>query len=178
MTNRTEGAKYDRNLSTTEIAKLIRADIKTAIKAGQLPKGIKVGVRSRYFAGGSSIDLTITAFPGQVLNPASVYANALSVFEERSRPYYSQAVRQALATLDGLMDAYNHDASDSMSDYFDVKFYGHVSVRCAQEAAERAVLLANDALADLRVAKNAGDNMSHWIDGYDTSGGDSVARRY
>lgn len=47
MTNRTEGAKYNRNLSTTEIAKLIRADIMTAIKAGQLPKGIKVGVRDR-----------------------------------------------------------------------------------------------------------------------------------
>lgn len=178
MNARTEGSKYDRNLSTTEIAKLIRADIKTAIKAGQLPKGIKVGVRSRYFAGGSSIDLTITAFPGPVLNPALIYSLELSVFEERQRPHYSLPVRKALATLDGLMDAYNYDASDSQFDHFDVNFYGHVSVRCSQEAAERAVLLANDALTDLRVAKSAGDSMNHWLDGYDTSGGDAVARRY
>lgn len=178
MNERTTGSKYDAKLSKTEIAKRIRADIKAAIAAGELPKGIKVGVRTKYFAGGSSIDLTITEFPGAVLNPAHVYANELSVFESRCRMLYTLEVRKALATLDAIMGAYNYDGSDSQFDHFDVNFYGHVSVRCAQTAAERAVLIANDALADLRVAKNSGDDVSHWLDGYDLSGGDEVARRF
>lgn len=38
---RTYGAKYDRGLSTAEIAKRVREDIKAGIEAGTLPRGLK-----------------------------------------------------------------------------------------------------------------------------------------
>jgi len=49
------GPKYKRDLDVKDIAKLVRQDIKDAIKGGELPKG-KYGVRISRFAGGCSLD--------------------------------------------------------------------------------------------------------------------------
>lgn len=53
-------------MTTTEKAKAIRADIKTAQKAGQLgelPAEAKFSVRTSYFAGGSSVDVELRNVP-------------------------------------------------------------------------------------------------------------------
>jgi hypothetical protein len=136
MYERVYGDKYNRELSTTEIAARIRADIKGAIAAGELPRGIKVSVRTSYFSGGSSIDLKITAFPGRILRAGHDHARG---FEN----YFTPEAYQAKKTLQAIMDAYNHDGSDITTDYFDVRFYGHAEFDWRLEQAERKADKAN-----------------------------------
>ena len=153
MYERHYGHKYQeqQGLSTTEIAKLIRADIKQAIKEGLLPDRWKYSVKSRSFAGGSSIDVRVRDcadgwieceghVPGSkqmlpnggwtALNCPNVWCSA------RNDPEYAHAAtphkvlgeeaRVAKMTLQRIHDSYNHDGSDAMTDYFDVNFYGTV----------------------------------------------------
>ena len=37
------------------------------------------------------------------------------------------AAMEVVVTLDAILDAYNHDGSDPMTDYYDVRYYSHVS---------------------------------------------------
>ena len=135
------GAKYDQvsRLSTTEIAALIRADLKLARKAGKMaakagdlavadpiadaPDGIRFSVRSEYFSGGSAIRIAILRIPE---------AWGYEEREDRDWPgrKYTGAT-EALADLGmavkAVMNAYNYDGSDSQTDYYDVNFYGSVS---------------------------------------------------
>ena len=132
------GAKYDHEhrLSTTDIAKLIRQDIKLARKVAKMaaapgslavadpiadaPAEVKFSVRSQYFSGGSSIDIHICGIP---------QAWGWETREDRYG-YMTEMATPALAALareiKSIMDAYNHDGSDIQSDYFDVRFYGSV----------------------------------------------------
>ena len=131
MTTTTYGTKYNTNLTTTEIAAAIRADIKAAQKTGALPKGVKISVKTDYFSGGSSIDLTIKAFPGQRIHtPAGVVQSASFDFIHPSlrAPRYEAPVQAVLDTLEALHKAYNYNGSDISSDYFHVRFYGSVTV--------------------------------------------------
>lgn len=138
------GAKYEqvKHLSTTEIAKLIRADIKLARKVetklgtaagadiaivdglaalASMPKTIKVSVRSEYFSGGSSIDVRVYNLPEKGWG---------YVHEEYPRPHWTPGAELS-AILDALAEihrAYNYNGSDAMVDYFDVNYYGHVDV--------------------------------------------------
>ena len=56
MYERSYGYQYEaqKGLTTSQIAKLIRADIKTAVKEGLLPNTWKYSVRTQTFAGGSA----------------------------------------------------------------------------------------------------------------------------
>jgi hypothetical protein len=134
------GAKYDheRRLRTTDIAALIRQDIKLAVKLARLaaapgalavpdpftgvPAQIRYSIRSKYFSGGSSIDIFIQHIP-----------DAWG-FAEQEDPYWpghmetrpTPELRALAAALKEIMGAYNHDGSDSMTDHYDVRFYGSV----------------------------------------------------
>jgi hypothetical protein len=119
--HRRYGAKYDRNLSRTAIAGAYRADIKAAIAAGELPKGLKVSVRCRRSGHSGAIDQTVTAVPEgfAIINPARVtnpHGNNL-----RHTPEAAALLRK----LHDMLDAYDYDGSDSMSDYYDHNFYGN-----------------------------------------------------
>ena len=134
---RAYGAKYDRNLTTAQIAALIRAQIKLARKLakqaagedgavklpdpiGDAPAEIKFSVRSARFSGGTSIDISITNEPKDW---------AWEMREDRYGCVMEMATPalQALADeLAGLMRAYNYDGSDITTDCFDVNFYGSV----------------------------------------------------
>lgn len=136
--NRWYGAKYDHDyrLSTVDIAKLIRQDIKVARKVAKMaatpgsiavadpiadaPAEIKFSVRSQYFSGGSSIDIHIVGIPA---------AWGWETREDRYG-YMTEMATAPLAALarelKSIMDAYNHDGSDSQFDHFDVRFYGSV----------------------------------------------------
>ncbi|MFH8805282.1 hypothetical protein ACH4F6_38035 [Streptomyces sp. NPDC017936] len=133
---RTYGAKYDRNLSTVQIAALVRAQIKLARKLakqsagedgavklpdpiGDAPAEIKFSVRSERFAGGSSIDISI-------LNEPKGWA--WEIREQHGYPMEmaTPAMRALVDELAGLLRAYNYDGSDITTDYFDVNFYGSV----------------------------------------------------
>lgn len=134
------GAKYDEKLSTTEIAALVRGEIKAAVKSGKLPAA-KYSVRTSYYSGGSSIRVQISdlakggaaVFEPEYLargtdflmGPSVITADDRYVRPSRYLPWVNDAVEQ----VEEMLRAYNHDGSDTMTDYFDVKFYAHVDVR-------------------------------------------------
>lgn len=149
-----QGAKYDSNRSTNDIAIAIRADIKSAKgkPAGEpwaLPKGLKVSVRLEKFAGGCSINARITAFPGALLNTASVVSQKLLPNEPLRYPRLTKEGARVVAVLDALMASYNYDRSDPQSDYFAVRFYGDAEVHHEYAAQRKLELLASPELAEL-----------------------------
>ena len=151
--NRTYGAKYasmgDKYLPAADIAKLMRADIKKMIDTGTLPGTTKnYSVRVHNYSGGRSINIRAKDLPGMWqtctgIVPGSedgysaracrdVWCKGLDLPEYRHAAHThltlsvdGQRVRKLLQTVH---DAYNYDGSDSMTDYFDVNYYGTVDV--------------------------------------------------
>lgn len=152
MSNRHYGSNYDSKLSTKEIAALIRAEIKRRVKANELPEW-KYSVRYRSFAGGTAIDVVATSpHPTMLCQPGYYFASKDAdrdvelPIDGQWRPCRIRAgeswhvarkdVEHTTVTfvrqqLQALMDSYNHDGSDIMTDYFDVNFYGHANVEAA-----------------------------------------------
>ncbi|MGW3932919.1 hypothetical protein ACWECC_33220 [Streptomyces microflavus] len=140
------GARYQEveNLTTTQIAKRIRADIKLARKVeaklgtatgsevsvvdslaalATMPRQIKVSVRSEYFSGGSAIDVRVYNLPEKGWG----YVRETDMWG-KPRWVPGPELRPILTALEELHGAYNFDGSDSMVDYFHVNYYGHVDV--------------------------------------------------
>ncbi|MGZ4530823.1 MAG: hypothetical protein ACXVXP_00555 [Mycobacteriaceae bacterium] len=169
MYERSYGYRYEEagRLDTAAIAKLIRRDIKTAISEGLLPARWAYSVRIDRFSGGSSIDVRVKhcadawmPCPGYKVGTrhespgggwtatgcGNVWCKAGGQYRDRSGAEDHEVLtEEALAarmTLERIHGAYNHDGSDSMTDYFDVNYYGTVgfqSVESAQwEAEEKA----------------------------------------
>lgn len=129
MTTTEYGSKYaaTKHLSKTEIAKLIRSDIKAAVKAGKLPVA-KYYVNTHYFAGGSSIDVRFAHVKEDgfvLLNPERVRFDLDTDSREFTRlNIYSVRAEAIMSELKAISDAYNFDGSDTQTDYFHVRFYG------------------------------------------------------
>ncbi|WP_267396185.1 MULTISPECIES: hypothetical protein [unclassified Sphingomonas] len=130
--NESRGSKYEatRNLPLTEVAKRMRADIKAAQVAGTLAVGLKVSVRVAHH---TAIDVRVTAAPNGFAfhNPAALHHE----HETRNGPWspfhrerYSPEWKAAKDALEAIHRSYNRDNSDSMTDYFDVRFYGDVGI--------------------------------------------------
>jgi hypothetical protein len=136
-----EGSRLEmtKGLSRAEIAKLFRADVKDAIKRGDLPKGLKVSIRTHEYAGGGSINAKVTAVPEgfKVLHAARLYAEACCPHVASDRPYHTAEAAAVEKKLDALLSAYNFDDSDSMTDYFHVRFYKSVGFDWELEKAEK-----------------------------------------
>jgi hypothetical protein len=140
------GARYDevKHLSTTEIARRIRADIKLARKVeaklgtatgaevaltdpltalAAMPKQIKVSVRTDYFSGGSAIRVNVYNLPEKGWG----YVQERDM---RGEPRWvpGPELSAILAALKEIHGAYNFDGSDSMVDYYHVNYYGQVEV--------------------------------------------------
>ena len=161
-----KGSKLEetRNLNTTEIAKLIRKDIKAAKKAG-LPVG-KVSVRTSYYAGGSSIDVEVkslhpVAGPLFTVDSALMEMDGCSVYwgDQQSATY-----KRIMDTLNGIMGQYNWDNSDSMTDYFDVRFYGHAEF--SHELREAELQRAKDEAAKVRAHEAEHEHGQEWVQAY------------
>lgn len=150
MANNFQGTKYEATakLSLTDVAKLCRADIKAAVKAGTLPQGLKVSVRTDYYAGGASIRVAVTALPAgfPVLNAERVkvdHEDPHTFRPEYHYPRYTPEATALLKTLAGIFDAYNFDNSDSMTDYFHTRFGdGRPKFEHELEEVDRAAVLA------------------------------------
>lgn len=165
MYERSYGYKYEEGerLSTTEIAKLIRADIKTAVRDGMLPAEWKYTVRTSYGANCSSIDVGVencadawVQCPGYKIGSrhelegggwtaagcGNVWCKAGGQYKDDAGAEYHDVLTEEAAvakmTLDRIHGAYNHDGSDSMVDYFDVNYYGHVTFQDARSARWKA----------------------------------------
>lgn len=114
MYEKTYGAKYEqtKGLRRVEIAKLIRADIKAAVAAGELPK---VSYSVRASGGGNSIHVRIAW-------------KARPVGDRPAIERYTAETRALRSAVEQIVEAYNYDCSDLQSDYFDVRFYGSVDI--------------------------------------------------
>lgn len=131
------GAKYDPKRSLTDIAKMIREEIKLLRKIGNLesdgavaipspiadmPAGIKVSVRQPHYG---AIDITLSGIPAEW---------GWVKGGDYRRPWmgehwmHTPALESLMKELRTLMGAYNYDRSDIMVDHFDVRFYGDVDV--------------------------------------------------
>lgn len=153
MSERTYGSKYDKNLNTTQIAALVRGQVKAAVKSGELPAG-KYSIRTSHFAGGSSIHVKISDLKGDIFEPEYLrdgdkYLMGPSIEDESGwhRPHrFKLWVVAAVKRVEAMLADYNHDGSDIMTDYFDVKFYATVDVDYGPEELEaaRAALVAAD----------------------------------
>lgn len=134
-----QGSKYEqaRYLSLTEIAKLIREDLKMSRKAGQVAPGsadlaipdpiadapaqIKYSVRTRYYSGGGAIDLTIKNVPA-----SWGWTEGTNEFGEPCK-VATRAFAALHDEVERIHNAYNYDNSDAQTDYFERNYWGHVS---------------------------------------------------
>jgi hypothetical protein len=143
MYERSYGYKYAEGgrLDTAAIAKLIRADIKTAIAEGMLPDRWSYSVRTRRFSGGSAIDVRVKGCadawmqcPGITSRGTccrDVWCKAGGQYRDHPSAQYHDVLTAegevAQMTLERIHGACNHNGSEIQVDYHDVNYYGHVT---------------------------------------------------
>jgi hypothetical protein len=122
-TSNTAGTKYNRNLDITEIAKMVRKELKDPIFSG-----LKFSVRIDRFSMGQSLDVTITDAPEDftIKNP-EFYAAKEAGQDTYNISRYNDNAIGLLRTVENIVSQYNYDNSDTQTDYFDVNFYSNVS---------------------------------------------------
>ena len=175
MYERSYGYKYketgDEYASAAKIAKLMRADIKVAVSEGFLPGApVKYSVTSEYYSMGQSINITVKGWPDAWVECDGTVPGTRRTWEggattatgcpnmwcaARNDPeraahatphsVLSEEARAAEMTLERIHGAYNHDGSDSMVDYFDVRYYGQVQFESAESAKWQAEYAAKNA---------------------------------
>lgn len=158
MSERSYGAKYDLPCKVTgktwasaaDIAKLIRADIKAAITAGDLPGTTRnYSVRCDHGSLTQAIRITTKDLDGMWRRCPGVIADkygpgsgtfscgdswckAGGEFADSPHAKYHQILtaegRRVKALLQQFHDDYNHNGSDSMTDYFDQRYWGHADI--------------------------------------------------
>lgn len=111
------GLIFDGTQTTEQIAALILTDVEAAVKDGTLPVA-KYSVASS----GSSIDIRVMDTPFKILN-AVYYTQGHSddLF------CYNEEAHDLLTKLEAIMDSYNWDDSDIVTDSANVKFDSQVS---------------------------------------------------
>lgn len=154
MYERSYGSKYQesRGFSEAQVAAAIRADIKAAVKAGNLPGApVKYSVRKRSYAGGFSIDIEAQDWPEAYVPCEGEAPSRFSEFGPYVCQHYMCAGRaraegqpvsgdhreyknlspegaSVIKKLEAISWAYNYDGSESQVDYFDRRFYGSIDI--------------------------------------------------
>ncbi len=121
------GVRYEWR-PASEIAKLIRADIKAAVANGALPgkeEGFTYGARSDSFAGGQAVRIWVNGPEG--------WAKQEAPFPLYNDPWGGRTWSAEAHAIGYLLyvigTAYIRDDSNSMIDYFDTSCYISVSQR-------------------------------------------------
>jgi antirestriction protein len=124
----------------SEITKMMRADIKDAIKAGKLP-----GITRNYsvtvdnYSGGRSIRIEARDLSDMWTKCSDSHCNHWPCERGNERADVLTAEGQRVqAVLKDIHSSYNYDASDSQVDYFNVNFYGDASIENPRQAVFRA----------------------------------------
>ena len=108
------GSRYTGYTDAAVVAKNVRADIKQAKADGTLPATIKTSVRCRKYAGGQAVDVTISGWATP--DVWTVTADGTTTM--------TAAASRTLVAVEKIRNAYNRNASDPMTDYYDVTYYG------------------------------------------------------
>ena len=139
------GSKYQKGLDVKDIAKLYREEIKQEIKAGTLPKDLKLSVKISRYAGGRSLNVYVEACPSTTFyNPARLKHELEQPHDYvtgREIPFHTAEGTRILKLLKEKLGAYNFDGSEIQSDYFHVNFYGNVQlgkIECLERDAFKA----------------------------------------
>lgn len=163
MYERSYGYRYSEagdHATCSEIAKLIRRDIKQAQQEGLLPTRWTYSVRSDSLSVDVEVRDCLDAWQEcDGMNCGNVWCAA------RNDPQYAHAAtpHQLLTaeaeatkmTLERIHNAYNHDGSEIQVDFFDVRYYGIVRFEDAQDSAFRK--REAERLASKRAARDAGE---------------------
>lgn len=122
-----------------ELAKLMRADIKAAIKAGLLPGGARnYTVKVDNYAGGRSINIRAIDLDGMWTTCKDQGCNHWDCDRgDRRADILTPAGEKVQRVLKDIHSSYNYDASESQFDYFDVNFYGQAQVETPWEQRSR-----------------------------------------
>jgi hypothetical protein len=112
-------------LDTTEIAKRIREEIKSAVKAKALPRA-KYSVRTDKYSMGSSITVEVSGLPFRVINPDAYRVDrgaSWATFDSANyRSRFTAQAQEVEQKLSAIVDGYHWDRSDSMTDYYNERF--------------------------------------------------------
>jgi hypothetical protein len=132
------GSNYKSGISVKDIAAEIRKHLKT-----RFPE-VKFSITSDY----NRITITIKSSPYQYLKLA--YDPQFEPSEYRKYEKENNKEINAIKSYcQKLLDSYNYDDSDSMTDYFDVGFYGHVDMDYNYTQTEQSEVIQID-IADFR----------------------------
>lgn len=144
MYERSYGSLHDPDRTAKEDAANIRRHVRTMTKAGVLPADWAYSVRYTTAAMCRAIDVRATSprpiyavdpeavrYVGTPAQGAPVQHPETGEWVTAHRDTLTVEAAAVLATLTDLHDGHNHDGSESQVDYFDVKFYGQVSLDVA-----------------------------------------------
>lgn len=138
------GTKYVSGRKGTEIAKLIRNEIRDACKVAGPLNGCKVSVRFRWATHSKAIDIEIQGAPFNVMNPTWVLAHAENPHRfQDGVDCYSAELRAAEKAASSIAAQYNRFDSDSQTDYFNDDFFQHVSFAHDMTEAHTAKILCS-----------------------------------
>lgn len=120
-------------VTASEIAKLMRADIKAAIKAGVLPGAMRnYSVKVHNYSGGRSINITAIDLDGmwEVCKGEAVTGcnHWHCVRGDKNAEILTVKGQRIKDVLQDIHSSYNYDASEVQVDYFNVNFYGSASI--------------------------------------------------
>ena len=110
-----EGDKYNKDMATVDIAKIIRKEVKK-----KFPK-IEASIRSERFAGGTTINVVIKDPGFNPINPKwrpqDWTGNLIT------NPRYTERGIRLLKQIDSLCSRFRMSDCDGMTDYFRVNFW-------------------------------------------------------
>lgn len=120
---RTYAPKYaaTKDLPLKEVAKLIRKDLKKAIKEGVIPEGTKVSVTTRR----NAIDCDIREVAFEVRRFPTEDEVKYDGYHPNERVVMTEEGKRVHEEIEKIRKAYGYNGSDMMTDYFDVRYYGH-----------------------------------------------------
>lgn len=119
MTDKFRGSKYEetKDLPLTEIAKRIKQEIRE-----RYPR-VKVSVRTEFYSMGCSVDVWVQDADFNPINPEWLPSDS---WYPVPKSRYTEQGKQLLKDIEGIVQQYNRDNSDSSIDYFEVRFYSSV----------------------------------------------------
>jgi Arc/MetJ-type ribon-helix-helix transcriptional regulator len=106
-----KGPKYQGYRKVTVVAQDVRRDLKDAVANGELPQGLKFSVKSDS-RGTNAVRVRVSGTPRTRDENGRLTGEAKAIYEK----------------VDSIVNAYNRDNSDIMTDYFDVDYYGTVQL--------------------------------------------------
>lgn len=135
------GTKYaaTSDLNTTQIAALVRADIKAAVKSGALPKA-SYSVRTSRYSMGSSITVGVSGLGFATRTTREYVVPAINS--------WSHDARTLRSNVDAILASYNDAEWDSEpTDYSRTRFHADVNVESTYDDADPVLVARSQEVA-------------------------------